>query len=76
MTLARETRQVTFNFSIGSLLATADVDHEEALGGLIESDDEFVKLWSGGRKADSGKCFEEAALVVKQVDPELKFFVA
>lgn len=67
---------MTFNFSIRSLLAATDVDHEEALGCLIEANDKVIKLLSGGREADPGKGFEEATLVVKQVDPEMEFLMA
>ena len=57
--------EMTFNFSISSLLTTADIDHEEALRRLIEANDKVIKLELSGGEADSGKGFEEATLVVK-----------
>lgn len=65
MTSERRKRQVTFNFSISGLLATADVDDEEALGSLIKPDDKIVKLLFCRRTPDSRKGFEEATLVIK-----------
>lgn len=58
-------RQVTFNFSISGLLASADVDHQEAFGSLIEANDKVIKLLFGRGKADSSKGFEEATFVIK-----------
>ena len=71
-----QTCRPTFNFSICSLFAVANVYHQETFGGLVETHDKIIEFSFYRGMAQSTKRINQTTLIVENVDPNLELVCA